>query len=161
MTQPMTFLPFTETLHQWRLWWSPNLHRQRTSVYGYAPLGSRHQNNSLYANKRLHIKSLWQRALFHSEAKGRRLKSLSSSLQKIGLLSEEIVTKTDWAEWKTDSLQSSPVILCSTLASTPIICLQNAPLNSWTSCNPIWFCLFLYMLCLSLCIPFQWLKGTE
>lgn len=32
---------------------------------------------------------------FHSEAKGRRLKSLSSSLQKIGLLSEEIVTKTD------------------------------------------------------------------
>lgn len=43
-------------------------------------------------------------------------KSLFSSLQKIGLLSGAIVTKTDRAEWKTDSLQSSPVVFCLHLA---------------------------------------------
>lgn len=54
-------------------------------------------------------------------------RSLSSSLQTIGLLSEAIVTKTDRAEWKNDSLQSSPVVFCLHSAHTPII--SAPPLN--------------------------------
>lgn len=78
--------------------------------------------------------------------------SLSSSLQKIGLLLEAIVTKTCRAEWKTDSLQSSSVVFCLRSAHAPII---PAPLNRWTPFNPFQLCLFLYLLCISFCVCFQ------
>lgn len=44
--------------------------------------------------------------------------SLSPSLLRIGLLLKPIVTQTGRAEWKTDSLQSSPDVFC--LRSAPL-----------------------------------------
>lgn len=147
-----------------KICWCPNLHQHPTlkSCLLLRPV-TKTTICSRVVNRRLHNKSFWQRApfvfffSFLTKKKKAQDKSLPSSFfMKIGLLSEAIVTEPDRAEWKSDSLQSSPVVFClhcaalwPTVQSSPH---WTVPLNWWTPLKPFWFCLFLYMSCLSFCI---------
>lgn len=104
---------------------------QSTSVYSYAPFASHHKNNNLQP---VHEQKISTKKPFDSrgvgvvgdsEAKGYRWKFILL-IAEDWLLLEAIVTKTGRAEWKTDSLQSSPVVFCLRSAHAPII---PAPLN--------------------------------